>query len=82
MDAKSSKSSSSQSGESEKESKSALSSYGMYTNMLNLNNLGGDDFEVRNNTDIDPAEFFTSQKMEQYQKPQSDVEEEAILTTA
>ena len=50
--------------------------------IINLNNLGGDDFEVRNNTDIDPAEFFTSQKMEQYQKPQSDVEEEAILTTA
>ena len=66
MDAKSSKNSSSQSGKSAGKSSSALSSYGMYTNMLNLNNLGGGDLEGGNNTDIDPAEFFTSQKMEQY----------------
>ena len=67
MDKSSSNSSRSKSGEN-----ASVYSYSKYQTNLNLNNLGNEDFEEKFNTDIDPSEFFSSEKMSQYKKKQEE----------
>ena len=51
---------------------------------MNFKNItAGDDLENRLNTDIDPSDFFSSEKMDKYQKPfSSEGENVEIMNTA